>query len=51
MAVILYLFAKNERENLTAQELNIYRDVAQSIGRMTRRDVEQAIADEKWIEI
>ncbi|MCR4282727.1 MAG: type II toxin-antitoxin system RelE/ParE family toxin [Bauldia sp.] len=37
MAVILYLFAKNERENLTAQELNIYRDVAQSIGRMTRR--------------
>ncbi len=48
LAVLLYLFAKNERENLTAAELDIYREAARTIGAMSRSDVDRVIADGKW---
>ena len=50
-AVFLYLFAKNEKGNLTGRELEAYRELAGTIATMRPSDVATAVAHRTWIEI
>jgi hypothetical protein len=50
-AVFLYLFAKNQKANLTESELDTYRRLADILSAMSTADVTAALKTERWIEI
>jgi hypothetical protein len=50
-AVFLYLFAKNQKANLTDSELDMYRRLADLISDMSPVDVNAMLKTERWIEI
>ncbi len=50
-AVFLYLFAKNQKANLTDSELDMYRRLADLISDMSPVDVNAMLKTERWIEV
>jgi hypothetical protein len=51
LAVLLYLFAKKDRDNLSAVELETYRDAARTIAALSAEDIDLIVARGTWIVI
>ena len=50
-AVFLHLFAKNDKGNLTNDELAAYRDLAKHLAELTAQQVKMLLDHGKWLEI
>jgi hypothetical protein len=50
-AVLLHVFAKNAKENLSKRELEIYRDFAKELAQVTATQVEELVKRKKWVKI
>jgi hypothetical protein len=50
-AVFLHLFAKNDKGNLTDNEVSAYREFAKHLANLTTDQIKQLIDEKKWIEI
>lgn len=50
-AVFAFLFAKNDKENLTAVEEEVYRDLARIVLALSSADLDKAVAERGWTEL
>lgn len=50
-AVFLFGFAKSDQENLTAEELKIYRELAKAVLEMTEEAIAEAMKRGKLVEV
>lgn len=50
-AVVVYGFAKNRRDNISADELKVLKELANDFSKFSAEDVQNAIAKGAWIEV
>jgi hypothetical protein len=50
-AVFLHIFAKNEKDNLTRTEEDVYRDLARALAAVDDETIARLVNEKRWIEI
>lgn len=49
--VFLHLFAKNDKQNLTRKETEVYREAAKHLADLTSSQVNQLVQTKEWIKV